>query len=296
MAVAAVFLVVAITMGIEGMSKSTGAERLSAKSLRRLMSPDRYRQAVTTLSSEAMEGRMIGTPGGQAAVRFIEAEFRQAGLLPGYRGGYRQDYKHVYDGIADATNVIAYLPGVDAAVGKEVIVVSAHHDHLGRSLEDGCPNDKMGDQIKPGANDNASGTAALIELAYVFAPFKDQLRRTLVFLATDGEECGCTGIKQYVYRDPAFPLADTIYNLNIDQIGEGADLETQRLNLGRSEDENCDVDAEVFANRGIRAQSLVGGNSHYHEPTDTVENMDFDAAMRVVRRASRLLLKEIQAP
>jgi len=175
-------------------------------------------------------------------------------------------------------------------------VISAHHDHLGRNRRDGCPDGRRGDCINFGANDNASGTAALLELAYAFAANKDKLKRTLVFLSTDGEECGCTGIKQYVYRDPPFPLADTIYNLNIDQIGEGAELETHRLNRGTPQDEDCDVDGEVFANRGVRAQTLVGGNAHYHECTDTVANMNFDAALRVVRRASRLVLKEIQAP
>ena len=217
------------------------------------------------------------------------------GLLPGYRGGYRQDYTHSFNGTAEAANIIGYLPGNDAAVGKQVIVVSAHHDHLGRT-KDGCPNCPKGDGIKYGANDNASGCAALLELAHAFAGSKAKLNRTLVFLSTDGEECGCTGIKQYVYRDPPFPLADTIYSLNIDQIGEGADLETHRLNLGTPEEEECEVDGEVFANRGVRSQMLVGDNAHYHECTDTVDNMDFDAALRVVRRASRLLLKEIQAP
>ncbi len=278
------------------MRRGTGEETVTAKSLRRLISPDRYRQAVATLASAEMEGRRVGTPGDEAAVQFVMAGFREAGLLPGYKGGYRQDYEHSFNGIASATNVIGYLPGTDAAVANQVLVVSAHHDHLGRNLEDGCPGGPQGNCIKPGANDNASGTAALLELAYAFAGFKGKLKRTLVFLSTDGEECGCTGIKQYVYRDPSFPLADTIYNLNIDQIGQGANLETHPLNLGTPEDEDCEVDGEVFANRGVRAQTLVGDNAHYHECTDTVDNMDFNAALRVVRRASRLLLKEIQAP
>lgn len=289
-------LAVAAALLAEGMPSDASEESVTAESLESLISPDRYRQEVATLASEEMEGRRVGTPGGEAAAQFVEARFREAGLLPGYKGGYRQDYEHSFEGTASATNVIGYLPGTDSMDGSQVVVISAHHDHLGRNRRDGCPDGRRGDCINFGANDNASGTAALLELAYAFAANKDKLKRTLVFLSTDGEECGCTGIKQYVYRDPPFPLADTIYNLNIDQIGEGAELETHRLNRGTPEDEDCDVDGEVFANRGVRAQTLVGDNAHYHECTDTVTNMNFDAALRVVRRASRLVLKEIQAP
>jgi acetylornithine deacetylase/succinyl-diaminopimelate desuccinylase-like protein len=288
---------VAAALLVRGTQSDAGEESLTAESLQSLISPERYRQAVAMLASDAMDGRRVGTPGGEAAAQFVEAGFREAGLLPGYRGGYRQDYEHSFNGATSATNVIGYLPGKDPAVGNEVIVISAHHDHLGRNRNmDGCPGRPQGDCIKRGANDNASGTAAVLELAHAFAANKDTLKRSLVFLSTDAEECGCTGVKQYVYRDPPFPLADTIFNLNIDQIGEGADLETHRLNQSTPEDEDCDVDGEVFANRGIRAQSLVGDNAHYHQCTDTLDGVNFDAALAVVLRASNIVLKEIQAP
>jgi hypothetical protein len=292
--VAVGFIVAAVRW--EAGSRAPDEANVSAPSLEALISPARYRQAVATLASEEMDGRRVGTPGGEAAVRFIENGFRQAGLLPGHKGSYRQDYRHSFDGEADATNVVGYLPGTDAEIGHQVVVISAHHDHLGRNHGSGCPSEEQGECVKYGANDNASGTAALLELAHALGRFKDELRRTVVFLSTDAEECGCTGVKQYVYREPAFPLADTIYNLNIDQIGEGAELETHQLNLNTPEGEDCDVDGEVFANRGIRSQTLVGGNANYHACTDTIDRMDFDAALRVVRRAARLALEAIQAP
>ena len=270
---------------------------MSVQIVKDLIDPDRYRDAVVNLSSPEMEGRQVGTPGGWNAIRYVEARFQMAGLAPGYNGGFLQPYRHCFKGDADAANVIGCIEGRDLETKHQVVVVSAHRDHLGRTKKGGCPNNKLGKKIRPGANDNASGTAALFELAHAFGEVREELKRTLVFLSTDAEECGCTGIKHYVYRDPAFPIENTVYNLNIDQIGEGAKLEIHKLNRRDfREDEECDVDAEIFATRGVRAETLVGGNRHYHKASDTPENMDFEAALKVVRRAAKLVWRAVQEP
>ena len=258
--------------------------------------PDRPR----TLSERSRRSRLAAKwkagrsarPGGWTAIRYVDGAIpNAAGLAPGYSGGFLQPYRHCFKGDADAANVIGCIEGPDPETKHQIVVVSAHRDHLGRTKKGGCPNNKLGKKIRPGANDNASGTAALFELAHAFSEVREELKRTLVFLSTDAEECGCTGIKHYVYRDPAFPLENTVYNLNIDQIGEGAKLETHKLNRRDfRDDEECDVDAEIFATRGVRAETLVGGNRHYHKASDTPENMDFDAALKVVRRAAKLRL------
>lgn len=279
-------------LGLAGLlSGWTGPNpRASAASPEVGVDPERYGGNVVRLASEEMEGRRVGSAGGRLAVAHIEAMFREAGLVaPEVLGGYRQNYRHEWDGGADATNVVGILPGSHPELGREVVVISAHHDGLGRNRHDGCPDDEEGRRIRHGANDNASGAAALIELAFVLSAEAERLDRTLVFLSTDGEECGCTGVKHYVLDAPVLPIEDTVYNLNIDQIGEGAWLEEHGVGRRGRERADCELDGEVFARRGVEAATLVGDNANYHAPEDVVENMDLDAALQVVQRAHALV-------
>jgi acetylornithine deacetylase/succinyl-diaminopimelate desuccinylase-like protein len=280
-----------ISLGLAALLSGWGGAdlRASAASPEAAIDPERYRSNVIRLASEEMEGRRVGSAGGRLAVTYIETMFREAGLVaPEALGGFRQNYRHDWHGAADATNVIGILPGSHPELRREVIVVSAHHDGLGRNRHDGCPGDEEGRRIRYGANDNASGAAALIELAFVLAE-AGGLDRTLVFLSTDGEECGCTGVKNYVLDAPVLPIEDTVYNLNIDQIGEGAWLEEHEVRRRSRERADCEVDGEVFARRGVEAATLVGDNANYHSPDDNVENMDFNKALQVVRRAYELV-------
>ncbi len=108
-------------------------------------------------------------------------------------------------------NVLGFVEGTDPQLRSEVLVVSAHYDHLG----------KRGDDIYFGADDNASGSSAVIELAEVFAAAKKQgtgPRRSVLFLLVSGEEKGLLG-SQYYAENPLFPLANTIANVNVDMIG-----------------------------------------------------------------------------
>jgi Zn-dependent M28 family amino/carboxypeptidase len=261
------------------------------------ISLDRYRANVLALASAEMEGRRIGTEGGRRAVSFMANGLRAAGAVPapGMRG-FVQEYEHHWHGRTRGANVIAVLPGQDPALAREVIVVMAHHDHLGFNRDSGCPRDKKSKKLNPGANDNATGSAALLELAHSFGSRSDELRRTMVFLSTDGEECGCTGVKHYVYAAPAFPLSQTSYALNIDQIGEGGWLVTHNRGNSGKRDADCEVDGEVFARKRIPAQTFVGDNRYYHSSRDTLDRVNFPKAFEVVREARDLLWKRVQAP
>ncbi|MDO5655389.1 MAG: M28 family peptidase [Flavobacteriaceae bacterium] len=120
----------------------------------------------------------------------------------------------------DANNVIAYIPGTDKA--NEIIVISAHLDHIGTS----------GEKIYNGADDNGSGTIAVMNMAKAFKKAEKQgfkPRRTIVFLHITAEEKGLLGAKYYS-DNPLFPLKNTITNLNIDMIG--------RVDKEHIEDEN----------------------------------------------------------
>jgi hypothetical protein len=273
-----------------GADLRASAQAATATSGKATIDAERYRSNVVRLASEEMEGRRVGTAGGRLTVEYMETMFQAAGLVaPEALGGYRQNYRHDWHGEADATNVVGILPGSHPQLRREVIVVSAHHDGLGRNRHDGCPDDQEGRGIRYGANDNATGAAALIELAFALSAERDQLDRTVVFLSTDGEECGCTGVKTYVLDSPVLPISDTVYNLNLDQIGEGAWLEEHKVRRRNGDGADCEVDGEVFARRGVKSATLVGDNSNYHTPDDTIENLDFDKALRVVRRAYELV-------
>lgn len=283
-----------LLLGLNGLGTAalaTNTARASAAGI----DPDRYRENVERLASDEMEGRRVGTPGGRNAIDFMETMFREAGLLPPEAlGGYRQSYRHDWHGEAQASNVIGILPGTDPQVKDEVVVVLAHHDGLGRNRNDGCPEDEAGSRIRYGANDNASGSAALIELAFVLAAKREELRRTVVFLSTDGEECGCTGVKNYVLDDPLYPIEDTIYALNIDQIGEGGWLQDHPASEHHDDRDDCEVDGDVFARRHIPAATLVGDNANYHQPDDIIRYLNFAKARNVVERAHDLVWKAVQ--
>ncbi|MDQ5844188.1 MAG: M20/M25/M40 family metallo-hydrolase, partial [Acidobacteriota bacterium] len=125
-----------------------------------------------------------------------------------------------------ATNVVGILPGSDPVLKNEAIVIGAHYDHLGRGGE-GSLAPKEG-EIHHGADDNASGTAGVIELARLFATQKPRPRRTLVFIAFSGEEEGLLGSNYYV-NHPVVPLANTVAMINMDMIGR---MKNKSLSIG----------------------------------------------------------------
>ncbi|HYE16353.1 MAG TPA: M20/M25/M40 family metallo-hydrolase [Pyrinomonadaceae bacterium] len=117
---------------------------------------------------------------------------------------------------APAANVVGVLEGSDPRLKDEVVVVGAHYDHLGRGGR-GSLAPKEGD-VHHGADDNASGTAALLELARLLSADKTKMRRTVVFIAFGGEEEGLLGSSFYV-NNPTLPVERTVAMLNMDMVG-----------------------------------------------------------------------------
>jgi aminopeptidase YwaD len=128
---------------------------------------------------------------------------------------------------APAANVVGVLEGSDPKLKSEFIVVGAHYDHLGTGGEGSGSLGREG-EIHHGADDNASGTAGLLELARLFSRERATTRRTLVFVAFGGEEEGLVGSSHYV-QNPARPLEQTVAMLNMDMIGR---LRERVLNVG----------------------------------------------------------------
>ncbi len=126
---------------------------------------------------------------------------------------------------ADAYNVVGILEGTDATLKNEAIIIGAHYDHLGRGGSGSLAVNSK--EIHYGADDNASGVSAMLELARQFSQEKKN-KRTIVFIAFGGEEEGLLGSKFYV-NNPAFPLTKTVAMINLDMVGH---LKDDKLTIG----------------------------------------------------------------
>jgi Zn-dependent M28 family amino/carboxypeptidase len=164
---------------------------------------------VRTLAADDMEGRRVGTPGGAKARAYILQRFKEIGLTP---AGPSFEQTFQFRGRGDSgdqtgTNLVAVIRG--ARTPDRFIVVTAHYDHIG--VRNG--------QVYNGADDNASGVAALLAIAEHFK--KKPTGRSLVIAALDGEESGLQGARAFVSNSPV-PKSAIAMNVNIDMIGRDA--------------------------------------------------------------------------
>ncbi|HEU5359420.1 MAG TPA: M20/M25/M40 family metallo-hydrolase [Gemmatimonadales bacterium] len=178
---------------------------------------------VKFLASDALQGRKIGTPGADTAAAYLARRFQAAGLQPA-PGGWMQRFtvdptapaaQHSGIGGAHGENVIGVLPGRDPVLEDQVIVVGAHYDHLGLGGFGSLAPDSTG-KVHNGADDNASGSAALVAIARRLAAHRPA--RTVVFIAFSGEEEGLLGSEWYV-KHPLYPLDHTVAMINLDMVG-----------------------------------------------------------------------------
>jgi len=166
-------------------------------------------------AGDEMEGRMTGTKGQKLAAEYLRNFYQNQGIeSPIEKNNYYQDIPASYFERAKdpkaSENVLAYIKGSEFP--DEIIVLSAHLDHVG--------TDKDGN-VYNGADDDGSGTVALLEMAEAFQKaVKDGNgpKRSILFLHVTGEEIGLYGSKYYT-ENPIFPLANTVVNLNTDMIG-----------------------------------------------------------------------------
>jgi len=203
---------------------------------------------------------------------------------------------------ATVNNVLAYLPGQS----DEYVILGAHYDHLGRGNFDSLAPSQIG-QIHPGADDNASGTAGVLELARALAPMKGRLRRGILFMNFAGEELGLLGSAEWVTH-PTRPLDKAVAMLNMDMIGRikddkvfiggvgtGSSFDellkgTQnkaRLNIEYSLGGYASSDHTSFVTKKIPVLFFFSGlHSDYHKPSDTWEKINADGATRLLSLVS----------
>ncbi|RPJ82534.1 MAG: M20/M25/M40 family metallo-hydrolase [Acidobacteria bacterium] len=257
---------------------------------------------VAFLADAARGGRMPGTEGHEAAAKYIAGQFKALGLAPGGdKGDYFQSFTlPARDGKATVSNVVGYIPGTKAEWKDQAVVVSAHYDHLGT----GWPDVHSGDEgkVHPGADDNASGVAVLLDLARAMAA-AEKPPRSIVFVAFTGEEAGLLGSQHYVEHADRFPVAGTIGAINLDTVGRLGSQRLSVLGTGTASEwqhifrgatfvtgvESINVadspqssDQVSFIRKGVPAvQIFSGAHTDYHRPTDTAEKIDLPGLVKV---------------
>ena len=207
-------------------------------------------------------------------------------------------------------NVIGVLPGSDPARAHEAVVVGAHYDHLGLGGRHSM-NPNLAGQVHNGADDNASGTAAIIEVARAAAANRNRFRRTMVFVAFAGEELGLVGSAQYA-NNPSIPLDRTAAMLNLDMVGrprgrimvsgletapaidedlKAASAEIDGLEIKRFQDGagvGSSDDTSFLLKKVPSVGFFSGFHSDYHRPTDDWPLIDGPGAARVASLAYEL--------
>ena len=202
-------------------------------------------------------------------------------------------------------NVIGVLEGSDPILKKENIIIGAHYDHLGRGGE-GSLAPKAG-EIHHGADDNASGTAGLIELARIFGAQRPKLKRTLIFIAFGGEEEGLLGSNYYV-NHPFTPLANTVGMINMDMIGRMKDRKLiiggvgsakewrdliapeKSFQLTLNEDGFGPSDHSSFYGKQVPVLFFwTGTHNDYHKPSDTWDKINYNDEAKILSFVARIV-------
>ena len=166
-----------------------------------------------TLANDSMQGRKAGSPGIEKAAKYIEQQFSEIGLKPFENSSFRQSFKHINRRSEkkeelDLFNIIGLLKGT--SLKEEFVIISAHYDHLGQ-IKGG-----KGDLVFNGANDNATGVAAMIMLAEYFKKAKIN-KRSILFVAFTAEEMGLIGSN---YFGKTISAESIIAGVNIEMIGK----------------------------------------------------------------------------
>lgn len=263
---------------------------------------DELYKHVEVLADDVYEGRGAGSRGGHAAAQYLLGQLKLEGLKPaGDNGDFVQTCAN------DGRNILVLLPGDDPLVEKEVIVVGAHYDHVGY----GKSNNSFGPygQIHNGADDNASGTSALLEMIEAFATSGLKTRRSILFAFWDGEERGLVGSKHWIAH-PTLPIERVKLAITIDMVGRLRDerllvLGTRSgyglrrlfcntvddpLWLDFSWELSANSDHWPFLEHGIPIALIhTGLHSDYHRPTDDVEKINRGG----MREVSRYLLASV---
>lgn len=266
--------------------------------------PRTIQASVETLASDAYEGRGSGADGGRRAGEWLVEQLKAIGVAPAGTEGYFQPFEAQGQRMR---NVVATIPGREAG---EHVVIGAHYDHLGLGHQEGSLDLLRGrGKIHNGADDNASGTAAILEVARAFKASGETPRRRIVFVWFDGEERGLLG-SQHLLANPVFPAESTFLMINLDMVGrlKGGKLTVFGSNTGDRlpgwlELANARVGLTLDLRETMQGNSdhagwyerkvpvlvpFTGLHTDYHRPSDDTERLDVDGIAQVARLSYRV--------
>lgn len=278
------------------------------------------RNYITILAHDSLLGREAATSGGLKAAHYLKSIFEEVGLKP-WKGGFFQPFSgSILTGTSrnnpDMQNVLAYIPGKKA---DEIVIIGAHYDHLGIK---GSLNK---DTIYNGADDNASGTSAVLQVAKAFVESGKKPDRTVIFALWDGEEKGLLGSSFFVedhYSHILTPLVEPIpikAYINLDMIGRNdnnrldslshvkstiaetnpefaqwinEDIENHGLNLSpeffflEKDSKRKNTDHAPFWKKGIPFIAYnTGLHSDYHKASDHSNKINYEKVTNVTKLA-----------
>ena len=254
---------------------------------------ERIKTHIYTLADDSMQGRKAGSQDAFRAALYISSHFSEIGLKPVNDTTFFKNFKKsVIGGELPMNNVVGMIEGSDPLLKDQYIVLGAHYDHLGT-------NSSEGDNIYNGADDNASGVAALIELARNLKREEGTLKRSVVFVAFDGEEMGLYGSHEFV-ESQTIPIEQILLMVSMDMIGyyhksgfveyvgtgtltgagefikeisqgSGLNVKTSRFEKGIF----SATDTQPFAQAGVPTFYITTGmKSPYHKPQDEADGID----------------------
>ena len=252
---------------------------------------ERLTRHVYTLAGDSLRGRKAGSEDAAKAAAYIVSQFEGIGIQPYFEEGWYQPFER---GGNTYKNVVGIIPGNDPVLKDEYIIIGAHYDHLG--VRDG--------QIYNGADDNASGTATIIEMARILKSQQSDLKRSVIIAAFDAEEIGLWGSN---YLSKKLDLSKVKLMMSIDMVGwleKGKTLRLQgaatikdgkRLLRKEAEKMHIDIkpkdfetsifgatDTQSFAEKGVATiYATTGLKSPYHKPEDDPELIDYKGLDRV---------------
>jgi hypothetical protein len=276
-------------------------------------SKDRMTKMISHLAKPEYGGRGLGTDGLDRAAEYVADRFKEAGLEPAgdEKGSYFQTWKEDVADLGHAVrmkNVIGIIPGKKPAFSGQSVVIGAHYDHLGLGWPD-VRGENRG-KVHPGADDNASGVALLIELA---GELKKNLNpdRSIVFVAFTGEEAGKRGSQYYAAHRQRYPVEKCIGMLNLDTVGRlgkkkllvlGAGSAREWIHIFRGASYVTGVETEMVSEKldasdqisfeavGVPAvQLFTGPHPDYHRPTDTPDKIDGEGLEKVAAVAKEVI-------
>jgi hypothetical protein len=218
----ALFAILLIALGQGGVAARVEAQSDPVQEALRTIDEEVLRAHENYLASDALEGRAAGFPGNEKAVEYLIKEATSYALKPAGSDGYTQEFEFATQGTTrKAKNVLAILEGSDPKLKEEYVLIGGHLDHVGRlgqavsGQKDGAKN---GDEIWNGADDNGSGTSAILAIARAYARSKVRPKRSILFAWWNAEEAGLKGSAWWAGH-PTRPIEKVTYCLNLDMIG-----------------------------------------------------------------------------